>query len=74
MEELSADMKKQYELLRLIVQKMEIFTEDDNQDEGIATDSLESLPNTSAWHSRALKPKLLRQAAAIKHWKSSIEK
>lgn len=65
-------MTKQYDLLRLIVQKMEIRTEDDNRDEGFSDgmDMFGSLQKTSKWE--PAKHNLMRQHAILAHWKNSM--
>jgi len=67
------NMNKQYDLLRLIVQKMEIRTEDDNRDEGFSDglDMLDSVSKASKWN--PAKHNLLRQRAIVAHWKTSTD-
>ena len=66
-------MSKQYDLLRLIVQKMEIHTEDDNRDEGVSTDSIIDSMKLNKW-SPVVRKNLVRQSAVVAAWKSSMEK
>ena len=66
-------MSKQYDLLRLIVQKMEIHTEDDNRDEGVSSDTIIDAMKLNKW-SPAVRKNLVRQSAVVAAWKSSMEK
>lgn len=72
MKDITSNLSKQYELLRLIVQKMEIHTEEDNKDEGVSDsiDSYDSVKKASQWE--PLKHNLLRQSAVLAHWKNSV--
>lgn len=70
MKELSNNMSKQYELIRLIVQKMEIHTEDENRDEVVEHDTGDIIQlNKSKW-SPLVKKNLVRQSAVVAAWKS----
>ena len=61
-------MSKQYDLLRLIVQKMEIHSEADNMDEGASHDGLDL--HLSKWV--PAKQNIMRQNAVVAHWKTSM--
>ncbi|KAK3607524.1 hypothetical protein CHS0354_025776 [Potamilus streckersoni] len=77
MKELSTQMEKQHDLLRLIVQKMEIHTEEENRDEGFSgSEGLDKLPqtNNSIWSKPQIRHNLLRQSAVVSYWKNSVEK
>lgn len=69
--DISSNLNKQYELLRLIVQKMEIHTEDDNRDEGFS-ESFESLGSLQKTKWIPAKHNLVRQSAVLSHWKQSM--
>ena len=73
MKEISTNMSKQYELLRLIVQKMEIHTEDENRDEGVINDSNDMSLAKTKW-SPVVKNNLMRQSAVVAAWKNSMDK
>lgn len=65
-------MERNYDMLKLIVQKMEIETEADNHDEGFHTSaSLDDVisPACSKWNSDVLRKNLIRQNAVISKWK-----
>lgn len=65
-------MERNYDMLKLIVQKMEIETEADNHDEGFHTShSLDDVinPTCSKWNSDVLRKNLIRQNAVISKWK-----
>jgi hypothetical protein len=67
-------MERNYEMLKLIVQKMEIETEADNQDEGFQTSqSLDVINPTSMWNSDVLRKNLIRQNAVISKWKVNTQ-
>ncbi|XP_045160098.2 transient receptor potential cation channel subfamily A member 1-like isoform X2 [Mercenaria mercenaria] len=70
--EISANMNKQYELMRLIVQKMEIHTEEENHDEGYSEsfDIPGNLQNASKW--APARHNLVRQSAVVSQWKQSM--
>ncbi|XP_041358307.1 transient receptor potential cation channel subfamily A member 1-like isoform X2 [Gigantopelta aegis] len=69
--EVSGTIDKCYELLRLVIQKMEIQTEDDVWDEGArsATGLLSVIPN-----SNILTSTIFRQAAVVSKWKRSVNR
>ncbi|XP_022317392.2 transient receptor potential cation channel subfamily A member 1-like isoform X2 [Crassostrea virginica] len=72
LKELSVNMERNYDMLKLIVQKMEIETEADNHDEGFHTSaSLDDVisPACSKWNSDVLRKNLIRQNAVISKWK-----
>ena len=70
MKDLSNSMSKQYDLLRLIVQKMEIHTEDENRDEGVDSDNSDIIdPNKTKW-APLVRKNLVRQSAVVAAWKS----
>ena len=80
MKSISSDLSKHYELLRLIVQKMEIHTEADDMDEEVChedTDSCAASQETNArksgigWSSPALRQAMWKQALVISKWKKS---
>ena len=73
--QIAGELSKNYDLLRLIVQKMEIHTEADEMDEG----GLPPVMTMSAtghrhgpigWSSPAIRQNLLKQAAVVHKWKS----
>ena len=71
---MSNNMTKQYDLLRLIVQKMEIHTEDDNRDEGDDYDTSDIIKaNKSKW-TPTMRKALVRQSAVVTAWKNSMDK
>lgn len=66
------NLERNYDMLKLIVQKMEIETEADNHDEGFHTShSLDDAinPTCSKWNSDVLRKNLIRQNAVISKWK-----
>lgn len=73
MKDMSSMMSKQHDLLRMIVQKMDINMEDDFRDEGSSTcDSLESLKSSVGFSKNPswTKPaKVFKQSAIITKWK-----
>jgi len=76
MKQMSHDMKKHYELLRLIVQKMEIHTEADDVDEDSSVNatpaqSVEQRGSGIGWSSSALRHVILKQALIVSRWKKS---
>ncbi|XP_069127645.1 transient receptor potential cation channel subfamily A member 1-like isoform X2 [Argopecten irradians] len=74
MKDMGAKLEKQYDLLRLIVQKMEIVTEEDNKDEGVNnTTSLEKIHGAS-FSAPFIKKNLIRQNAIVSHWKKTSGK
>ncbi|XP_052283274.1 transient receptor potential cation channel subfamily A member 1-like isoform X2 [Dreissena polymorpha] len=70
MREISTALTKQYDMMRLIVQKMEIQTEDDNRDEGDNFEMNNACEKVSKW--APAKHNLLRQKAIVAHWKDSM--
>ena len=67
-------MQKQYDLLRLIVQKMEIVTEDDNKDEGLHTvTSLEKINQTASFSHPHMIRNVARTHGIVSHWKRSVK-
>ena len=74
MKDLSSNMSKQYELIRLIVQKMEIHTEDDNKDEGVEYDTSDLMKTEKTKWSPVVRKNLVRQSAVVAAWKSSMDK
>lgn len=72
MKKINSNMEKQYDLLRLVVQKMEIHTEDDNRDEGFSEsyDVVANIQKTSRW--TPAKNNLVRQSAIVSQWKHSL--
>jgi len=66
---MSTLLGRQYELLRLVVQKMEIHTEDESRDEGENFD-LMHVDKQSRW--APAKHNILRQKAIVAHWKQSM--
>ncbi|XP_060077074.1 transient receptor potential cation channel subfamily A member 1-like [Ylistrum balloti] len=74
MKVMGATLDKQYDLLRLIVQKMEIATEEDNKDEGVTnTTSLEKIHGAS-FSAPFVKKNLIRQNAILSHWQKTSGK
>jgi hypothetical protein len=77
MKQMSTNMQKQYELLRLIVQKMEIHTEADDVDESENTSektgfvSSDGQSSAIGWSSPTLRHVMLKQAMMISKWKKS---
>ena len=73
--QISSDLAKQYELLRLIVTKMEIRTEQEDYDD--VTSAHEDAPKTSrlnrsiGWSSRTLRHDLLKQSMVVAKWSQS---
>ncbi|XP_052283272.1 transient receptor potential cation channel subfamily A member 1-like [Dreissena polymorpha] len=70
MRDISTALTKQYDMMRLIVQKMEIQTEDDNRDEGDNFEMSNPIEKGSKW--APAKHNLLRQNAIVAHWKQSM--
>ncbi|XP_060594443.1 transient receptor potential cation channel subfamily A member 1-like isoform X2 [Ruditapes philippinarum] len=70
--DISSHLDKQYELLRLVVQKMEIHTEDENRDEGYSEsfDVPNNLQKASKW--APARHNLVRQSAVVSQWKQSM--
>lgn len=78
MKQISNDLGKQYELIKLIVQKMEIKTEADEwDDEDIATDldlrTSMARVRDIGWSSRSLRNTLMQQVSVINKWKNVAE-
>jgi hypothetical protein len=77
MKQMSTDLQKQYEMLRLIVQKMEIHTEADDVDEyGNAAGKADFATGDGSssaigWSSPTLRHVMLKQAMMIAKWKKS---
>ncbi|KAK3089349.1 hypothetical protein FSP39_002938 [Pinctada imbricata] len=72
LKEISSNMEKQYELLRLIVQKMEIHTEADNRDEGLRqTHSLDQIAplDGASWKSPLIHKNIMTTTSVISKWK-----
>ncbi|WAR23312.1 TRPA1-like protein [Mya arenaria] len=67
--DMSSKLNKQMDLLRLIVQKMEIHTEDDFHDEGNSATHLD-MDKPTRW--APAKHNILRQQAIMAHWKDSM--
>ena len=72
-------IEKQHELLKLIVQKMEIHSEAENQDEGttatsfVSGDSTPMIPSSknNGWSNPKLRGQLIRQANAVAQFSKS---
>ncbi|KAK6188192.1 hypothetical protein SNE40_004425 [Patella caerulea] len=77
--EVSNTIEKNNNLLKLIVQKMDIYTEDDAWDEGLCpADSFSSIIHpgnnmNNSWRSSS-KFNVVRQSAVIRQWKKKMEK
>lgn len=70
---ISSNVDKVHDLLRLVVQKMEIKTEADDQDEAESRDMLPAMSGgcqSVTWSSPALRHTLLKQASVMAHWKN----
>ena len=81
MKEMSGFMDKQNNLLKLIVQKMEIKAETELQDEGMNSGSLSPIDTSfqfnhyaRRWTSPAVRNTLIRQAAVMAHFQKSIDR
>ena len=74
LKELSGNIEKQYELLRLIVQKMEIRTEADEKDVGSKDGGNTSRRPVVNWSSPLIRQQLTRQTSVVSHWKSLSQK
>ena len=68
MKDLSASMEKQHELLRLVVQKMEIRSEADDHDVGVSASPVKSSFTTPFGLNSNMKHNLLRQASVVNKW------
>lgn len=71
MKDLSDNMSKQHDLLRLIVRKMEIQTEDENRDEGGISDTIINPVKMPVWSPTTRN--LVRQSAVVTAWRNSME-
>lgn len=75
LKEMSGQMQKQYDLLRLIVQKMEIHTEDDNRDEGLqTTESLEFFSPIPALNPDSKWKSVMASTTMAKQWSKTVKK
>lgn len=75
LKEMSGQMQKQYDLLRLIVQKMEIHTEDDNRDEGLQTaESLEFFSPIPALNPNSKWKTVMAPTTMAKQWSKTVKK
>ncbi|KAL4235703.1 Transient receptor putative cation channel subfamily A member 1 [Mactra antiquata] len=70
LKDITSKMEKHYDLLRLIVQKMEIHTEEENRDEGSSNMEIVDIVPQTKW--TPAKHNLLRQSAIVAHWKNSM--
>ena len=68
MKDLSASMEKQHELLRLIVQKMEIHSESDDHDVGACVSPVPTNNSSALSWTPNMKRNLLRQATIVNKW------
>ncbi|XP_048762327.2 transient receptor potential cation channel subfamily A member 1-like isoform X2 [Ostrea edulis] len=74
LKEMSVNMERNYDMLKLIVQKMEIETEADNHDEGFQTSqSIDAIHPSTMWNSDVLRKNLVRQNAVISKWKVNTQ-
>ena len=76
MKEISLNMEKQHDLLRLIVQKMEIYTEADNRDEGLrSTHSLDQISplDGSSWKSAVIRKNIMAPTSVLTKWKKTTD-
>jgi len=78
MKQISQDLSRHYDMLRLIVQKMEIHTEADEVDEvkcsfqmSPAGHSTQRDGQSIGWSSPALRQAMLKQALVLSKWKKS---
>ena len=60
-------MEKQYDLLRLVVQKMEIHTEADERDIS-GPPGVSLVPANINWSSPLIRRQLTKQATVVSHW------
>ena len=68
---MNSTIVKSHELLRLVIQKMEIYTEDGEWDEGIrSADSVDSVVHPH----RNFGVNVLRQTHVVSTWKKSMKK
>ncbi len=74
---MSANIDKTYDLIRLVVQKMEIRTEADEQDDAEMPD-LDVMKKTTytsgSWATPSLQHTLMKQASIVEQWKSFDKK
>ena len=72
---MSIMLDKQHDLLKLIVQKMEIKTEADERDEGVViTDEQRGGDGRSGWSSDVITKQLLTQSQVVTHWSKETKK
>lgn len=69
-------MHRQYELIRLIVQKMEIHTEADDVDDispnqNTADSHVITTDNPIGWSSNSLRHVMMKQAMVVSKWRKS---
>ncbi|XP_077866020.1 transient receptor potential cation channel subfamily A member 1-like [Saccoglossus kowalevskii] len=72
MKEISNQLDKQYEMLRLIVQKMDIRNEDDEQDEGDVAYNCDLIPTT--FHCRSGMSGVVQRAMGMSAAKKKLQK
>ncbi len=69
MKDITTSIDKQYELLKLIVQKMEIHTESDEKDVGTDTvrgnNKINTLKTTNLWQTTIKRKNLIQQASIV---------
>ncbi|XP_041357845.1 transient receptor potential cation channel subfamily A member 1-like [Gigantopelta aegis] len=71
MKEMSSTIEKSHELLRLVIQKMEIHTEDEVWDEGIrSAESVDSMIHEAT----NFGTNVLRQTQVVTKWRTSVNK
>ena len=70
LKELASSMEKQHELLRLVVQKMEIHSEAEQRDVGdvISSEAPSKGGRQVGWSSSLLRAVVPRQAAIVNRW------
>ncbi|CAH1773894.1 unnamed protein product [Owenia fusiformis] len=68
LKDVTSTLEKQYELLRLIVQKMEIHTEADYRDEGDSGECWNT-DKTSSWGTPSTRRTILQKAHAVRKWR-----
>ena len=72
LKQISTDLGKQHDLLRLIIEKMEIHTEADDMDEDVYDNSNPTFGQGIkgiGWSSPQLRHSLIKQASVINKWK-----
>ncbi len=74
MKELSTSMEKQHDLLRLIVQKMEIRTEADDKDTAFGEQDAPLGGESFRWSSPSLNKQLVPQAGIVSYWAKAAER